>query len=552
MAEPLTNVQEPGFYSRVKESPSLFLAPATVGVIGLVGEGKSTKSITSSQVKSALMADAVGAPVVGSANVYSPGVFKYPASSYGFALLGAESPAGLGLLGLTLKLTVEGGVEQTLAFAADPADMAALITAVEAGLDGVKALDNGGALMLVAEDGLSFVMGDGTANVELGFTAGDYANMIWWDSAIVDAELAPQAGTAYSIDLETPKVAADYAVKYYTSATQVYAEFGDPIDGNGLSVGAYSAFNAPGATVLAIRQLNPANFTDTATKRAEIGQALRDMEAAEIDVLVPMIPVSADPLTIPLYLQHVSKMSSKLERKERIAILGVDERAGKLPLTGANSWESLMANFDVASSSGLEPKRIIMMAPGVANALLRNTAETLDGTYLAASFAGRIVAAEFDTATPMTRKTLALVESLDAPERLRNEKNQLTAMGVTIVEMKGGVAVIRRAMTADTSSIASQEPSIVRAFDQIASELREFLEKRFVGSKILPNVTSTILEAATQSYLNGKVAEEIIGGFRSIKATPNASEPRQFDISFEAVPVFPFLWGFIDISISIE
>jgi hypothetical protein len=120
------------------------------------------------------------------------------------------------------------------------------------------------------------------------------------------------------------------------------------------------------------------------------------------------------------------------------------------------------------------------------------------------------------------------------------------------MEMKSGVAMVRRAVTADSSSIAAQEPSIVRAFDQIARELREFLENRFVGSKIVPSVTSTVLEAATQTYLNGKVSEEIISAFRSIKATQNKTEPRQFDISFEAVPIFPFLWGMIDLSISIE
>jgi hypothetical protein len=415
----------------------------------------------------------------------------------------------------------------------------------------VLAQANGDKLVLVGLNGQSLEVAAGTANASLALVPA-LAQNIWWDPAITDAELAPQAGTSYAIDMETPKVAADYVVKYYTSASQVYADLGDPVVGNSLSLGAYAAFNAPGASVLAIRQLNPANTEAGATFRAEVSAALKDLEAADIDVLVPMVPVNSDLLTIPLYLQHVSKMSSKLERRERIAILGADETVAKLPLMGENSWSTIMGYLDVPATSGLFPKRIVMMAPGICSVLLRNTAATLDGTYLAAGLAGRIVAAEFDSATPMTRKTIATVESLDIPERVRADKNTLTSYGVTVMEMKSGVAMVRRAVTADSSSIAAQEPSIVRAFDQIARELREFLENRFVGSKIVPSVTSTVLEAATQTYLNGKVSEEIISAFRSIKATQNATEPRQFDISFEAVPIFPFLWGFVDISISIE
>ena len=551
MSEPLTNVQEPGFYSQVKESPNLFLAPATVNVIGLIGNGKDTKSVTSNLTRdTALDVQPLGAPATSVSNVYSTGVFKYPASSYGFAVEGSTGATGFaGLTGTTLLVTV-GGVAEGMTFAGGT--MAGAISQINAAFDNVNATNDGGILMLVSTDGQALEIGAGTANTILALTSGTVSSDIWWNPALTDPELAPQDETAFSVDMETPKVTADYVVKYYTSASQVYTDYGDPLPGNGLSLGAYAAFNAPGATVLAIRQFNPASGTTGAALRGEITAALKHMEAADIDVLVPMIPISDDTLTSPLYLQHVSKMSSKLERKERIAILGVDETETVIPLLGEESWESIMANLDIPASSGLESKRVVVVAPGIASVLLGNTDTIVDGTYVAAGFAGRIVAAEFDAATPMTRKTLATIDALDTPTRSRVDKNALTAMGVTVIEMKNGLAMIRRAVTANTASIASQEPSIVRSFDQIAAGLREFLENRFVGSKIVPNVTNTVLEAATQTYLNQKVSEEIIGAFRSIKAVRNATEPRQFDISFDAVPIFPFLWGAIDISISIQ
>jgi hypothetical protein len=162
-----------------------------------------------------------------------------------------------------------------------------------------------------------------------------------------------------------------------------------------------------------------------------------------------------------------------------------------------------------------------------------------------------MVSSEFDEAEPMTRKALSTISELLLPDLSRPEKNQLTDLGVTVIEAKSSTILVRRAVTADYSSIAAQEPSIVRAFDRVAMELRESLENRFVGTKIL-NTTHTALEAATTVFLERLVANEIITTYRNVKAEQNNVEPRQFDISFEAVPVFPFIWGFLDISITIS
>ena len=44
MAKPLTTINEPGFFSEIKENPSLFLTPGSVQTVAIIGEGKSTKS----------------------------------------------------------------------------------------------------------------------------------------------------------------------------------------------------------------------------------------------------------------------------------------------------------------------------------------------------------------------------------------------------------------------------------------------------------------------------------------------------------------------------
>ena len=562
MSDNLLNDQAPGFYSQVVQEPSLFLAPATVDVIGLLGEGKVTKPVTAKIARGAtgVLLDSLGVPYVSAVNAYSPGVYNYPSSSYGFAVVGSTGCTGV-VAGTVLSVTVGGGATG-VTFTAG-ATLGAVVAQINAGLTGTGVVASGltaspstgmtGALVLVATNGQALTINAGTANTMLALTAGTVASNIWWDPSITSSELAPQPGVTYSVDMETPKVAKDYAVKYYTSASQAYADMGTPDQNSPLSLGAYAAFNAPGASVIAMRQLNPANIVGAgATLRAEISAALSDFESAAIDVLVPMIPVNTDPLAIPLYLQHVSKMSSKLERMERIAVLGVDETSSAMPLLGAGSWDALMDYFNVPATSGLTPKRIVIMAPGICSALLQNTDVTLDSTYLAAAYAGRLVAAEFDVATPMTRKVLGTIDALNTPELGRVDKNWQSNRGITVVELKSGLAMIRRSITTDTSSIASEEPSIVRSFDKVARELREFLENRYVGSKILKNFTGASIEAATNTYLKTQVADNIISDYRSIVATQDAIDPRQFDISVECAPIYGLLWGKLNISISLS
>lgn len=558
MAEALTNIQEPGFFSQVQESPSLFLSPATINVVGLIGTGSATKSTSQSIVRGATgYSDALALPVSSVVAISSDSVYQFPLSSFGLAVSGTEAqPVGgwTGISGMTISAKVGEVIQtHTIGITGD-ALVGDIVNEINADINvtqfsAVATLDN--RLQLVSADGQAIVMEAGTANVVFGFETAQIADAIYWDPGIVDGSLRPASGTSYKVEYLTPKVAADFKPAYYFGSRQVLAAYGDLVVENSLCMGANAAFSS-GASVVVCRQIDPAKYADLTQRKAEIAAALTDLENTTANIIVPMIPVTDDLATIPMYLNHVSKMSSKLEKKERMAILGVDERDGALPVYGSgNAWENIKNYFDVSASSGLKPRRIIMVAPGKAS-ITSTVGTTLvaDGTYVAAAMAGRMVSAEFDEATPMTRKTLPTIESMMTVELNRADKNILTSWGITVVEMKSGIATIRRAVTADTSSIAAQEPSIVRSFDRIAMELRNALEEKYVGTKIVPLLNRDI-EASTQTLLNRFVSEEIIGGFRNIKAVQNAVEPRQFDISFEGIPVFPFLWGFIDISITL-
>jgi hypothetical protein len=562
MAETLTG-NEPGFFSEIQESPSLFLTPGSTQVVGLLGEGKATKTVNQTGItrgtdKSDLLSGAIYSISLASSNA----VYRYPQSSYAIAHKGVSFSA-TGIDTKTLKVTVDGSAEETFTMTAAETTASLVATKVNATALRVKAEATADAKLLLyaygtGMDGKSFTIGAGTANTNLGYTSGDRAMSVRWDPAVVDSEFAPQAGEVYQVNYESPKVAADYAPKQFFSLRQVVAEYGDVTAANTLSLGAAGAFGN-GASIVTCRQLDPAQMDTAVHAASEIIAALSDLEDYDVSILVPMVALNEKISTTPIgidieYLNHVSKMSSKLERRERTCILGMNEIAGRLDILGVtDTWQSYMTTLQPPLGSGLAPKRVMVVNPGRCLTSSKGVSIEADGTYAAACLAGRMVSSEFDEAEPMTRKTLATVTELILPELSRPEKNQLTALGVIVVEAKSSLIMVRRSITADGSSIASQEPSIVRAFDRVANDLRESLENRFVGTKII-NTTHTALEAATSRFLETLVNDEIIGSYKpeTIKAEQNKNEPRQFDISFEAVPVFPFIWGFIDISITLS
>ena len=565
MAEILTNYVEPGFFTEVKVSPELYLNPGNAYVVGLIGKGteNATAAVRIGSTGGALDKFAFGSKSIWTLDqvLYDGYGIPYPSALYKVAYVGSvDLAAGGATDAKTIKIKV-GADDITFTFAAALNTLAAIVAAINDNASPLKgkitALAAGNYLAFYSDAGASFTIGDGTANAVLGLTEGDNGNAIWFDRVADVDGILPAAGQVYDVTYSYKKTAADFKPKYFYNYNSVAFQYGDADLNNTLSMGAYVAF-AGGASIVICRQLNPANMADAAALRGEISAALADLEGYDVDIIVPMDPISIDDNDVNkgvAYLNHVTKMSSKRERKERIAILSVDERGGfkdvmaaDMQDAGDQSWQKLMEGF---AAQGMAAKRIIVMHPGVSYVTIKGVQYESDGTYNAAVLAGTMVNASVDEATSMTRKSLVSVDKLVSPEQSRNLKNLLTTLGVTVIENKGGSIVVRRAVTADSSNIAAQEPSIVRAFDRVARELREGLENRYVGTKIIPGSTKASLQASTAVYLERLVASDIIGGYRNVLATQNPQEPRQFDITFEAIPVYPFLWGSIDISIVI-
>jgi hypothetical protein len=268
------------------------------------------------------------------------------------------------------------------------------------------------------------------------------------------------AGAAYQIDYLTSKVAADFLPKRVTTKEGAVSLYGDFTVDNMLSMGAFAALSE-GATELLCRQLDPANVVDGVSTVGEMTAALKDLEGYAVNIVVPMEPLTMDFTKSVKYLKHVSDMSSLESRKERICVLATDETEQTMSVEEVIAG---MAPFAPSTDAMIMTKRVIVVYPGVTKVTPNDVQLTLNGTFAAAAFAGRMVNPAYDEATSMTRKNLTCVEGLYSPEMSRIDKNALSMAGVTVLERPNGITVIRRSISTDMRSIPSQEPSITKAW----------------------------------------------------------------------------------------
>jgi hypothetical protein len=276
--------------------------------------------------------------------------------------------------------------------------------------------------------------------------------------------------------------------------------------------------------------------------------ALKDLEGYDVDIVVPMEPLTADATKSLKYLKHVSDMSSLQNRKERICVLSGDETK---QLKSVDQWLQLVAPFAPTADTLIQPKRVMLVMPGIATVTPEDTTYTLNGSFNAAALAGKMCNAAYDEATSMTRKVLTTVEGLYVPEMSRIDKNSLANSGITVLERPNGATIVRRAVSADMRTIPSQEPSITRSYDRVSRELRKGLEDAYVGSEIIPNVTQASIKATAEALLDRLQTQGIIGGYDTVKVAPSSADPRQFNVSFKSTPIYPLLWGYISLTITL-
>lgn len=343
----------------------------------------------------------------------------------------------------------------------------------------------------------------------------------------------PAAGVKYFVDYEYAKATADYTPQFYFNMSDITNTFGDISTANTLSLGAEIVFQQ-GCSAVCLAQLNVADGASLAQYQA----ALNRLKAINgINIVVPLSTEAAITGLSAAVKSHVDYESSLLERKERIAIMGL----GGTPTISAI----------VSQAQGLDDKRMSLVYPPSCTRFVgaNATVSTLDGSFLAAAVAGVRTSTAFDVAEPLTRKEVTGFVSI--PDTLlRVEKNQLSGNGVIVIETVSAIPRVRYGTTTDISTVDSREISVVETVDYVGVSMRELLETIFIGQKILAQTPSQIRSTMT-AVLTNLVQKELIVSFTNVQASVDSLDPTQINCSFSISPVFPLNWILITFSIEL-
>jgi hypothetical protein len=345
----------------------------------------------------------------------------------------------------------------------------------------------------------------------------------------------PSVGDVYYVSYRYQK--QDYGTTLFTKQSSIEAAYGATNPQNPLSLAAYLAI-LNGAVLLAVKQVqkdtdtDADNVYDTASTNAFL---------AAIDSVAGALPGGAYPDTItPLkgdsleLFQHLAMhcdiQSSIRYRAERTAICGFS--AGTQPRDAGNIAQAVSRS------------RMRLLYPDILKLSLSRadgTTDTflVDGTYLAAAWAGNRAAPTIDVATPWTR---GRVFGFDELSRTLDpvQQNQVAVKGVSVFNQSQSIIECRHGLTTEMTNILTKTPTIATISDEVQRQARATLD-RFIGRKFLAGVTGDI-EGQLSNTMKRLVDAQIISSFTGVKATVSPDDPTAAVVEAYYVPVFPLLY----------
>lgn len=241
-------------------------------------------------------------------------------------------------------------------------------------------------------------------------------------------------------------------------------------------------------------------------------------------------------------LTHCQIMSETKNRKERKCISGGYEFVDMDFITDPT--------LGVEASFGTTKRMEFFWACGpFMNRVIAGENQIIDSQYLAACAAG--YKASHTIPTSLTNKTLTGF-TIDPSQKLSTEETNLVGeAGVSIVTpLAAGGKVVASQTTTNSGRAVEEEPSVVAITDYTSKTVRVALENAFTGSLITVNTPKDV-EITTANILAALQSQGIIKSYANVKAVVDPQEPRQIDVTFDIVPVFPLNWIFIRFSVGI-
>lgn len=349
----------------------------------------------------------------------------------------------------------------------------------------------------------------------------------------------PRVGDFYFITAKYAKT--DFPIKVYNKIRDVVSDIGDINTSNRLSLAASLAFSN-GAIAVALAQVLRDSQGIDASAQAYV-DVLRTLESPiENTNIKPSIVCALTTKSdiINEIRLHCEKMSTIRNKSERTAVFGFP--VGTTPEQAQQFARSQKSERLV----GLYPDGAII---GLLDQFGNVSEAVVDGSFLAAAYAGLAVNPTFDVATPLTHKTLTgfrrLVRSLDSVTM-----NQTAIAGVTILEDLAPNLLIRQAITTNPANVLTREPTVVYIKDYVQEQIRNTLDP-FIGIKFLPTVVQDV-ESSIDNLLNKLINLQIITAFQGTSATPDDADPSILRVETFYSPVLPLNWIVVNLNLRVR
>ena len=347
----------------------------------------------------------------------------------------------------------------------------------------------------------------------------------------------PALGEFYYVTYTVGKTAADFAYHNYSNLSDVIAAYGPVTPDNRLSLGAQLFFQN-GGTALGIRQVKKQTGMATASDQ--------DYMAAIAEFTMPLpgtdqkadlfIPMTTSPTVLQFLAKQLTVQASPRMRGEAIAVMG-------LPVYASADSAQLLAQ-------GLSSERCRLLWPGSAilSLTINNVATeyAVDGSFLAAAYAGLALSASNDVATTLTTQQLVGFDHLNVrtPEPVLD---QLASNGVTVLVEVPGALEIRHDLTTSTNGVLQSEPYTTTTVDYTRKRMRATL-KQFVGRKAVQALLTDI-QIAANGLLQSLVSQELLDSFKPVVVTSDSVDPTVVHVTATIKPQFSVLW--IDVTFNV-
>lgn len=476
----------------------------------------------------------------------------------------------------TLKITVDGGVEQIVTFSsidgedfvtASAATAAEVATKIAADLAGfVTATDVSGQVKIdTVSTGpeASLTIGDGTANSPLGFQNGALAN---------GAGKNPAQGEEFYVTYQAERLDSEYNRPILSTSFDQYIG----------RVGNISSVNALALAGQIVFEQSPPFVYHIQVKNTGSGLAAQDLDYIEAikgaelnpdltDIIVLGHPTSnaggKKPLVRQSLRQHIIDQSALQAKAERLGWFGmsVGTQVGDGETPGTFVYVATQELQVSADSSGRG--RFVLTAPSFGRKTYRlpdGTAKQLrlDGTYVAAGVAA-LQASFLSPSEGLLRKEVAGFDEIE--ELSIGDRDFLAANGVNIVQPRGGINVCFDPTTTDQSSAEFKEINVMAQKDNIVKRVRKATDDTLIGlvpddlaqfvfelkTVVAVNLNSAIADGAIAPFQNDDGSVRNIDLQSDIIVSRRRSDPTSYDFrfSFYAKFIVKRLFGTFSVNI---